>query len=117
MSSYWLVAADGGIFTFGDAQFHGSNGSGSLGAMNGMAITPSGDGYWLSNTAGQVFTYGNAPYYGDLYVWNVAPVVGVAATAPKLKPPGFAGKILDLKPNVSIDAAPRPHAEPRLDLG
>jgi hypothetical protein len=27
---YWLVASDGGIFTFGDAGFHGSTGSVSL---------------------------------------------------------------------------------------
>jgi hypothetical protein len=26
---YWLVAADGGIFSFGDAGFHGSAGSDS----------------------------------------------------------------------------------------
>lgn len=24
---YWLVAADGGVFAFGDAQFHGSTGA------------------------------------------------------------------------------------------
>jgi len=26
-SGYWLVASDGGIFTFGDAQFYGSTGA------------------------------------------------------------------------------------------
>ena len=26
-SGYWLVASDGGIFTFGDAQFWGSTGA------------------------------------------------------------------------------------------
>jgi hypothetical protein len=26
-NGYWLVAADGGIFTFGDAQFFGSTGA------------------------------------------------------------------------------------------
>jgi hypothetical protein len=24
---YWLVASDGGVFTFGDATFHGSTGN------------------------------------------------------------------------------------------
>jgi hypothetical protein len=24
---YWFVAADGGVFSFGDAQFHGSTGN------------------------------------------------------------------------------------------
>ena len=26
-SGYWMVASDGGIFTFGDAQFYGSTGN------------------------------------------------------------------------------------------
>jgi hypothetical protein len=29
-AGYWLVAADGGIFTFGDAPFYGSTGGISL---------------------------------------------------------------------------------------
>jgi hypothetical protein len=29
---YWLAAADGGIFTFGDANFHGSTGAIGLNA-------------------------------------------------------------------------------------
>jgi hypothetical protein len=32
---YWLVAADGGIFSFGDAAFHGARPSGR--AVVGMA--------------------------------------------------------------------------------
>ena len=42
---YWLVAADGGIFCFGDAEFWGSTGSLHLNApVVGMAATPSGRG-------------------------------------------------------------------------
>ena len=55
---YWLVARDGGIFTFGDARFHGSPAAAASAPIIGMAVTPAGGGYWLSNTAGQVFTYG-----------------------------------------------------------
>ena len=45
---YWLVAADGGIFTFGDARFFGSTGAMRLNQpIVGMASTPSGKGYWL----------------------------------------------------------------------
>jgi len=29
---YWLVASDGGVFSFGDARFHGSTGAISLAA-------------------------------------------------------------------------------------
>ena len=45
---YWLVASDGGIFSFGDARFFGSEGGTQLVAPAvGMAATPNGDGYWL----------------------------------------------------------------------
>src|ERR1700727_589453 len=47
-SSYWLVASDGGIFTFGDAAFFGSMGARPLNKpIVGMAATPDGGGYWL----------------------------------------------------------------------
>jgi hypothetical protein len=40
---YWLVAADGGIFTFGDAAFYGSTGAVHLNKpIIGMAATPDG---------------------------------------------------------------------------
>jgi len=42
------VASYGGIFTFGDAAFYGSEGGESLNApVVGMAATPDGKGYWL----------------------------------------------------------------------
>ena len=45
---YWLVAGDGGIFSFGDAKFFGSTGAMQLNQpIVGMAATPSGKGYWL----------------------------------------------------------------------
>ena len=38
---YWMVASDGGIFTFGTAGFHGSEGGVTLNApVVGMAVTP-----------------------------------------------------------------------------
>ena len=58
---YWLVAADGGVFTFGDARFLGSTGHRSLAApIVGIAPTPSGRGYWLVASDGGVFTFGDA---------------------------------------------------------
>jgi hypothetical protein len=65
-NGYWLVAADGGIFTYGDAQFHGSTGSLRLNKpIVGMAVTPDGGGYWLVATDGGVFAFGDAPFYGS----------------------------------------------------
>ena len=64
---YWLVAADGGIFTFGDARFFGSTGSLRLNRpIVGMSVTGSGHGYWLVATDGGVFAFGDAPFLGSL---------------------------------------------------
>ena len=63
---YWLVASDGGIFSFGDAQFYGSTGAIRLNQpIVGMATTPSGHGYWLVASDGGIFTFGDAQFYGQ----------------------------------------------------
>jgi hypothetical protein len=78
----WVVASDGGVFTYGSAAFHGSLGNVRLNApVVGMAATPDGSGYWLVAADGGVFTFGDAAFHGSL--GNVrlnAPVVGMAAT-------------------------------------
>jgi hypothetical protein len=62
---YWVCGSDGGVFTFGDAQFFGSLGDTPLAApIIGMAATPTGAGYWLLGADGGVFTFGDAPFYG-----------------------------------------------------
>jgi N-acetylmuramoyl-L-alanine amidase len=79
---YWLVAADGGIFTFGDAAFYGSTGAVVLNKpIVGMAATPDGKGYWLVASDGGVFTFGDAAFYGSEGGARLAaPIVGMAAT-------------------------------------
>jgi hypothetical protein len=63
---YWLVASDGGIFTFGDAGYYGSTGNLHLNQpIVGMAATPDGKGYWLVASDGGIFTFGDAGYYGS----------------------------------------------------
>jgi hypothetical protein len=70
---YWLVASDGGIFTFGDARFFGSAGALPLRQpIVGMAATPDGGGYWLAAADGGVFTYGDAPFAGAPSTWAAA---------------------------------------------
>jgi lipoprotein-anchoring transpeptidase ErfK/SrfK/ribosomal protein L24E len=62
---YWLVADDGGIFTF-NAPFFGSLGAIHLNSpIVGMAATPTGKGYWLVAGDGGIFTFGDAKYYGS----------------------------------------------------
>ena len=56
---YWLVASDGGVFSFGDAAFHGSTGGMRLNQpVVGMAAGPDGSGYWLVASDGGVFAFG-----------------------------------------------------------
>jgi subtilase family serine protease len=79
---YWLVASDGGIFTYGDAQFYGSTGSITLNRpIVGMAAGPGGNGYWLVASDGGLFTYGSATFYGSMGGIPLnQPVVGMAGT-------------------------------------
>ena len=79
---YWLVAADGGIFSYGDARFVGSAGSLRLNApIVGMAATPDGGGYWLVARDGGIFSYGDAGFFGSAGSLRLnAPIVGMAAT-------------------------------------
>jgi hypothetical protein len=81
-SGYSAVAADGGVFTFGDAAFYGSLGGNHLNSpIVGVAPTPDGKGYWLVAADGGVFTFGDAAFYGSLGGTHLnSPIVGVAAT-------------------------------------
>jgi hypothetical protein len=75
---YWLVASDGGIFTFGDATFSGSMGGHPLNRpIVGMAATPDGHGYWLVASDGGIFTFGDATFSGSAVGLTPAPSVGV----------------------------------------
>ena len=64
---YWLVGSDGGIFTFGSAQFYGSTGSLHL-QRPVVGITPTADrnGYWLVASDGGIFAFGDAGFYGSI---------------------------------------------------
>jgi N-acetylmuramoyl-L-alanine amidase len=80
---YWEVAADGGIFAFGDAGFFGSTGGLVLNApIVGMATTADGRGYWLVAADGGIFAFGDAEFFGSTGGLALnAPIVGMAATA------------------------------------
>ena len=79
---YWEVAADGGIFNFGGANFYNSMGGMKLNSpIVGMAATADGKGYWLVASDGGVFAFGDAQYYGSMGGKKLsAPVVGIAST-------------------------------------
>jgi hypothetical protein len=77
-----LVAGDGGVFSFGDASFHGSTGNITLAKpITGIAPTPDGDGYWLTAADGGVFSFGDANFYGSAATLSLGgPIVGIAQT-------------------------------------
>jgi hypothetical protein len=55
----WLLADDGGVFTFGDAAFHGSAATGPLTAPAiALAPSPRGDGYRIVLADGSVLGFG-----------------------------------------------------------
>ncbi len=80
---YWLVAADGGIFAYGDAGFFGSHGGAPLNQpIVGMASTADGQGYWLVAADGGIFAYGDAGFFGSHGGAPLnQPIVGMASTA------------------------------------
>ena len=81
-TGYWFVAGDGGVFSFGDAGFHGSMGATRLAApVVGMASTPSGAGYWMVARDGGIFSFGDAGFHGSMGGQPLnKPIVGIAST-------------------------------------
>jgi hypothetical protein len=64
---YWLVGADGGIFSFGSAQFYGSTGNLHLQRpVVGIVPTKDRGGYWLDASDGGVFSFGDTQFYGSI---------------------------------------------------
>jgi hypothetical protein len=81
-SSYWMVASDGGIFSFGNAGFFGSTGGMALNQpIVGMAATADHGGYWLVASDGGIFAFGDANFFGSQGGSPLnSPVVGMAST-------------------------------------
>ena len=91
---YWLVGSDGGIFTKGSAQFHGSAGSLHLQRpIVGIVPTKDDGGYWLDASDGGVFSYGDTQFHGSIPGLGIhpygsglpdslnAPIVGMVPSA------------------------------------
>jgi len=77
---YWIAKADGGVFSYGNAAFHGSAGGSPINQPAiAIAATGDGGGYYLAATDGGVFSYGDAAFHGSMGGTTLnAPVVGVA---------------------------------------
>jgi hypothetical protein len=79
---YWLLGADGGVFSFGDAGFFGSTGAIRLNRPAvAMAAARDGKGYWFAATDGGVFTFGSAGFFGSTGAMALnQSIVGMAPT-------------------------------------
>ncbi len=77
---YHEVASDGGMFTFGDAVFHGSMGGKPLNEpIVAMATDSATGGYWEVASDGGIFSF-TAPFYGSMGAKPLdKPIVGMAA--------------------------------------
>jgi hypothetical protein len=77
---YWLVASDGGIFSF-NAPFLGSTGAIHLNQpVVGMTASPDGRGYWFVASDGGIFSFGDATFFGSTGSMRLnRPVVGMAS--------------------------------------
>ena len=77
---YWLVASDGGIFSFGDAKFYGSMGGKPLNQpIVGMSVDTATGGYWLVASDGGIFSF-NASFFGSTGALRLnKPIVGMEA--------------------------------------
>jgi hypothetical protein len=88
---YWLAQSDGGVYSYGDAGFHGSllAGPGGLGItpiapISAIATTSDGLGYWLVDQEGGVYAFGDAGFHGSLPGDDVGPfgaVIGLTPTS------------------------------------
>ncbi len=87
---YWMADSAGDVFSFGNAQFHGSlpgllgpfakpsahdvvTGHQATVPITGFAATGDGGGYWMAATDGSIYTFGDAANYGSL------PALGLTA--------------------------------------
>ncbi len=82
VGGYWINASDGGVFSFGNAQFYGSTGGIHLNQpVVAMASTHDAAGYWEVASDGGVFSFGDALFYGSTGSIRLnKPMVGMAAT-------------------------------------
>ena len=62
---YWLVASDGGIFSYGDAPVLRLDGRSTEQADRRDGVHAGRQGYWLVASDGGIFSYGDAQFYGS----------------------------------------------------
>jgi len=78
---YRLASSNGGVFTFGAADFFGSKGaSPPASPIVAAPATFDNQGYWLVTADGHTYNFGDAGNVGNTPVRPAAPIVGATAT-------------------------------------
>jgi len=77
---YFIVLANGKVYTFGDANFAGDMAGKTLNKpIIGMSVTPTGLGYWLVAEDGGIFNFGDAKFFGSMGDKKLnAPIIDLA---------------------------------------
>lgn len=76
-NGYWLTEANGRVWPFGNALFHGSLVGNGVDDIVGIAATPDGGGYWLVGRNGLIYPFGDAKWFGSLAGKGVDDIVGI----------------------------------------
>ena len=102
-----MVGSDGGIFSFGDAHFHGSMGNQHLDKpVIDLVPTAAGTGYWLVASDGGVFAF-NAPFRGSMGGTHLArPIVGMVRYGNGYLMVGSDGGVFDFSDKLFVGALP-----------
>ena len=82
VAGYWTVAADGGVFAYGEAKSYGSMGGKPLNSkIVGLIGAPDNLGYTLVAADGGIFAFGSAQFYGSMGGKPLnSPIVGISPT-------------------------------------
>ncbi|MFI5040322.1 MAG: PQQ-binding-like beta-propeller repeat protein, partial [Acidimicrobiales bacterium] len=59
---YWMLGANGSVYTFGDARYLGV--ARPVAPAVHLEPTPDAGGYWILDSGGHVYTFGDAGYFG-----------------------------------------------------
>jgi hypothetical protein len=68
-TGYWILAASGGVYSYGSAPFYGSpEGQSYFTGFTARSLASTGDGggYWILSNVGGIYAYGDAPYQGGI---------------------------------------------------
>lgn len=63
---YYMVGADGSVFAFGDAKYHGGMNAAPLTKPITDGVCDGKGGYWLVGEDGGIFAFGGAAFHGSL---------------------------------------------------